>query len=265
MLRQEQGSLAELNQLRAEKERIARSVQADADELKEFRNERAELLRLRGQIGVLRQQLAEARQRVGDPAADTNDLAKRWAVGEIKPRAEWRDAGLDSPLAAIETFWWAAANRNTQKMKQCIAFSAWSNAAPVTEIYARREAGDAVSTINRFGGTGLRLLSQSFDNERPDRAKVGVAIVGRVPQPDGTVFDTADPQDFELARIKDEWRILRNEHHVKITVWDEEDSEAVANMMLKMDPKSLEQLKSNPHLPLRTLQAYEALKANGAQ
>jgi RNA polymerase sigma factor (sigma-70 family) len=264
-LQEQQVPFAELDQLRAEKERVANGVQADADELKQLRNERDELLRLRGQVGVLRQQLAEARQRVAERGADTNDLAKRWAVGEIKPKGEWQDAGLGSPLAAVETFWWAAANKNTQKMKHCIAFEGQTNAEPVPDLYARREAVAGASDIYRFGGTGLRLLSQSFDNERPDRAKVGVAIIGRVPQPDGTIHDTADPQDFELTTIKDEWRILRNEHRVKITPWDEEDSEAVAKMMLQMNAKTLEQLKSNPHLPLRTLRAYEELKAKGTQ
>jgi len=43
--------------------------------------------------------------------------------------------------------------------------------------------------------------------------------------------------------------ILRNENSVRITPWDEEDWEAVAKMMLQLDPKTLEQLKSNPNLP----------------
>ena len=262
---QQQAPLAEFDQLRADKERAANSAQADADELVKLRDERAELLRLRGQVGVLRRQLAEATQRVAGLAGDTNDLAKRWAVGEMKPKGEWQDVGLGSPLAAVETFWWAAASKSTQKVKQCIAFSAWTNAAPVTDIYARREAADGASALYRYGGTGLRLLSQSFDNQNPDLAKVSVAIVGQVPQPDGTSFATSEPQNFELARIKDEWRILRDEHRVKLTVWDEEDSEEVAKQMLQMDPKDLERLRANPHLPARTLQAYEALKAKGAQ
>jgi hypothetical protein len=49
-----------------------------------------------------------------------------------------------------------------------------------------------------------------------------------------------------------------------MSLWDE-DSEAVANLMMRMDPETLEQAKSNPRLPLRTLRAYEELKAKGTQ
>src|SRR5207244_684553 len=138
-LQEQQVPFAELDQRRAEKERLAARLQADAAELENLRQGRAELLRLRGQVGALRQELAEARQRAAEPAAQTNDLAKTWAVGEIKPKGEWKDAGLGSPLAAIETFWWAAANNNAERMKQFLVFDRKTNAEPVSELYAKRE------------------------------------------------------------------------------------------------------------------------------
>ena len=266
LLLQDRGLLAEsIRESGQEPDNGTRQLLALRTEVDRLKGNSDELLKLRGQVGVLRQELALAKALAAEASIQTNHFSKPWAVGEIKPKSDWQDAGLGSPLAAIETYWWAAANKDIQKMKQCIAFGIHTNAEAVSDLYARREAVAGAIELFSFGGTGLRLLAQSFDNTRPDLAKVTAAVIGHVLLPDGTVHDTAQSQEFELVRIKDDWKVLRNEHTVKLTPWDEDDWEAISKAMLDMDPKTLEQLKSNPHLPLRTLRAYEALKAKGTQ
>src|SRR5262249_10311969 len=131
-LQERQAPVVEIDRLRTENERLAARLQAGAAELENLKIERDELLRLRGQVGALGRPLAEATQRLPDPAAQTNNLAKTWAVGEVKGKGDWKDAGLGSPLAAVETFWWAGANNNADRMKQCIVFDRTTNAEPVS-------------------------------------------------------------------------------------------------------------------------------------
>ncbi len=58
------------------------------------------------------------------------------------------------------------------------------------------------------------------------------------------------PEDFNLMKIDGEWKVIREEQRVKLSVYDK-DSEAVAKMMMHMDPKTLEQLRAEPRFPQR--------------
>lgn len=263
-LQQQQASLAELDQLRMEKERLAARLQANEDELENLRKGREELLRMRGQVGALRQEVADARQRLAEPGARTNDSAKTWVVGEIKPKGEWKDAGQGSPLAAVETFWWAAANNNIDRMKQCIVFDRKTNAEPVSELYAKREAQSNAARVQQIKDVGVRLLSHSSGLLDADRAKIDIAVTGSLPQADGSMSEIMDQQDFQLLKINGEWKVIRDPERLNLTIWDE-DSDTLAKLMMQMDPKTLEQLKADRRLPLRTLRAYEELKSKAAK
>ena len=191
-------SASQLAAIRAENDRLSRNPDA------------AELLRLRGQVGVLRQELAAAKHLGTEAAAQTNEAAKIWAIGEVKAKGAWKDAGLGSPLAAVETFWWATANNNAQRMKQCIVFDRKTNAEPVTDLYAKREAQAMFGTVQMLEeGGGLRLVSQGFSPYFRDRANIQAALVGRLRRLDGTFLDFVDmlPEDFSLMKVGGEWRI----------------------------------------------------------
>ena len=139
-----------------------------------------------------------------------------------------------------------------------------TNAEPVSELYAKREAQTNAGLVQSLEGAGVRLLSHSFGILDSDRAKIEVAVIGRLPRSDGTLTDIMDTEDFQLLRVNGEWKVVRDEKRLNLTIWDD-DSEAIAKEMMRMDPKTLEQLKSDPRLPLRTLRAYEELKAKGTQ
>ncbi len=97
-----------------------------------------------------------------------------------------------------------------------------------------------------------------------DRAEIKVAVTGLLHKSDGTITDITDPQDLQLLKVNSEWKVIRDEKHLKLSVYDD-DSEAIAKLMMQMDPKTLEQLQADPRLPARTLRAYEDLKAKGVQ
>ena len=115
-------------------------------------------------------------------------------------------------------------------------------------------------------GGGLRLVSQGFSPYSRERANIQVALAGRLRRLDGTFVDFGDmqPEDFNLMKVDGEWKVIREEQRVKLSIFDE-DSEAVAKMMMQMSLETLDQIKADPRLPLRTLQAYEALKAKAAK
>jgi len=73
-----------------------------------------------------------------------------------------------------------------------------------------------------------------------------------------------DRTTLELRKVGQEWKIIADENRMTLSP-DDDDFEAVARLMMQMDPKDLERLKSDPRLPPRTLQAYEELKAKAAQ
>jgi len=149
-------------------------------------------------------------------------------------------------------------------MKQCIVFDRKTNAEPVSELYAKREAQFNAGLMESLQASGVRLLSHRFDMLDSDRAKIEVAVIGRLPHADGTLADITDQKELQLLRVSGEWKVVRDPELVRLSIWDD-DSEAVAKMIMRMDPKTLEQLKYDPSLPLQTLRAYEDLKAKGTQ
>jgi hypothetical protein len=65
-------------------------------------------------------------------------------------------------------------------------------------------------------------------------------------------------------KVGKEWKVLGEEGHLKLTP-DDEDSEVVAKMMMNMSPEQIEEMKQEAHIPTRTLQLYEQLKAKAAK
>ncbi len=108
---------------------------SDTAELERLRGEHDELLRLRGQVSQLRQQVAnqpkaptkaisDGRNKADDRGAFELEnartlLAKAPEIPMIQ-RNEFRNAGYATSLASFDTMNWAAANRNTNAMFNAI-------------------------------------------------------------------------------------------------------------------------------------------------
>lgn len=93
----------------------------DPDEQERQRRERAELLRLRGEVGRLRaaeQELARLRAATL-PAGKTASAPAASAVTEL-PKESWTDAGFATPQAALQTRGWAVLNANRERFKESV-------------------------------------------------------------------------------------------------------------------------------------------------
>jgi len=266
--RQQRGLVAEqLRQLASQRDSALRQLASLRENNERLIGDTAELLKLRGQIGVLRQQLAEAKQRVDPTARTTNPSNSTWAIGETKWRTNWMDCGLATPEASLLTYWWAVANLNIDRVKRSIVFSTGDPSEPVPDSYAKREAeSEGPQTyLESFGG--LRLRSVKLSDEL---ATIEVAFLNRIIAIGGVLVAPEAPPEwtatadraFELMRVKDEWKVIR-EKNLRRLRFDDPDFETVADMLSKLSPEVVERLK--PRLPPATLRAYEELKAKAGK
>jgi RNA polymerase sigma factor (sigma-70 family) len=267
-LLQQQAPLAEhIEQLRSEREETARQLAALRDDNERLNRNTTELLRLRGQVGVLRQELAAMKQSASQPESATNEVAKSWRVGEIKWIPQWKDLGLGSPDAAVQTYWCAVAKTNVERIKQCMVFDRVTNAIPVSDLFANREA-----RANRGfykGGWAARLAAVTQDSPFRGRLQIEWMAVGH---PDRLPFDPADPPKWDPDRTETievmrneaggDWQVVGDEHRLML-ILDDEDSEAVAKMLIQMPAEQVEQVKSL--IPEQTLRVFEQLKAKSGQ
>jgi hypothetical protein len=77
---------------------------ADADELAALRVEHTELLRLRGEIGMLRQQERQRLALASQNSPTHGKLSAATTDGDFIPADNWKDVGLDTPQNAFQTF-----------------------------------------------------------------------------------------------------------------------------------------------------------------
>ena len=227
----------------------------------------AELLKLRGQVGMLRQELADAKQRLESTATTTNIVPGSWAIGETKWRTNWTSVGTASPEAALLTYWWAVANRNVEGVKNStISFSD----KPVSDEDAKeaiREDGTQ-TYFDSFGGLRLRSLKLSRDSATVEVAKLNRVIAKggiTIPPTELPEWGESPSQTFELMSVYNDWRIVRHENHknrIRIS-FDDPDIEHVARMLITIPPEAVEKLKHR--IPPATLRAYEELKARAAK
>jgi RNA polymerase sigma factor (sigma-70 family) len=112
-LRQENsGLLLQLN----ERDRVATENErrlAEANRQQSPVDASPELLRLRGEVGVLRQQKQELSRLLAQKTATSHTDA-------FEPSASWRDSGMATPEAAANTFAWAARTGNTSRLSEVL-------------------------------------------------------------------------------------------------------------------------------------------------
>ena len=155
-----------------------------------MRAEHAELMRLRGQVGLLGRQAQQAGKETVS-AEETPKASRPLRLNEYLARKEWADAGGESPEAALQTLFWALSVTN---LNRAAALIKWDmNAAkellppldPITrasridDIPAFMQ--DAVSRMSESVAklAGLRLVSSKTNTE-------GQAVLGfEAPGEDG--------------------------------------------------------------------------------
>jgi RNA polymerase sigma factor (sigma-70 family) len=103
-------------------------------ELDAANRERADLERLRGEVGVLRQQLAETRSRAEVNRSTVVDphLPKAQAIIRL---SELSDSGQATPANLMRTMLWSIIHGDTNRMRQLMAFNPALDEKVVQEIF----------------------------------------------------------------------------------------------------------------------------------
>jgi len=154
---------------------------SDASELERLRNDQIELLRLRGQVTQLRQQLASQPKtaskeavrsptdnRLAEEMENANRLlAKSPEIPMIRSN-DFRNAGYATAVASFHTLNWAAANRDS---------SAWLKAAGL-EPQARQRADELFAQMpedirQRYGSVDALLVDWALNMaEAPEAYRI---------------------------------------------------------------------------------------------
>ena len=102
LLERQASQEAELERLRVDNQRLVK-LKSDADELARLRRGEADVLRLRGEVGRLRQEQQAARP-----------VVRQWAAEELA------NAGKARPEDALQTFLWAGANHQPEELQRAV-------------------------------------------------------------------------------------------------------------------------------------------------
>jgi len=121
-LRAENLALREESQQREATSATPEMAALDPDESERQRRERAELLRLRGEVGRLRaaeQELAKLRAAVPSSGRTSTTANVTPTVTEL-PKESWTDAGFATPQATLQTRGWSVLNANRERFKESV-------------------------------------------------------------------------------------------------------------------------------------------------
>jgi hypothetical protein len=157
----------------------AQNVAADAAELERLRSEQKELLRLRGEVTQLRQQLADApkpgnatgqkRNKADDRRAEELEnarrlLAKAPEIPMVRSN-EFRNAGYATPLDSFHTLNWAAANKDSNAMLNAVGLEPDARAR-ANELFAQMP--EAIR--QRYGSVDALLVDWAMNLAEPTEA-----------------------------------------------------------------------------------------------
>jgi hypothetical protein len=149
----------------------------------------AELLRLRGEVGLLRQQLAVAES---TPKPATNHIV---FPGLYLPREAWSDYGTDEPRNTILTMFWALRQGDQSKLQQLV--SPGPGARTLDQLFFPRDDWERISAIQVAGVTVTRS---------PTSPPVGaVEVIVEIAPPVGQTDRDVRMHRWFLTRVNDQW------------------------------------------------------------
>jgi RNA polymerase sigma factor (sigma-70 family) len=181
---QANNQLAELDELQAEKQRLAKMLM-DPAEMERFRDERAELLRLRREVTLLS---TTARPAVGRGPKALQDKG-RWTVDTL------HDAGLATPEAVIET--WLAAARDGNLARFAACFGVKDSRPPGDPPMIAPMRIDSVKDAFNSTCRSFEVLSMNVSGGETALCLIRTALS------DGD-YST---NHYKLQKVGDDWRI----------------------------------------------------------
>jgi hypothetical protein len=152
--------------LRADNARSAAALAA-TPEADQFRIDQSELMRLRGEVTLLRNERAEwKRQNTASSATVPARPEKMELKGRLRTRDQWQDRGLSDPQRALETVWLALARKDEQRLKEAtIGYYEPTNVIPrIVDSSVTMLLGIRATSVS-----GIQVLSSSegADGDKP--------------------------------------------------------------------------------------------------
>jgi hypothetical protein len=193
-LREENHSLrrqaAQLAELTVENQRLSDLVAQARQSAPQPAEPSGELLRLRGEIGVLRHQNQELARLLSGrhPAASSSAQAS-----EFEPSAAWADVGNATPESAAETFSWAIKTGNVDKLAAVL-------------VQPGNAAGNAATSVAEIA-QGLGPFLSQIEASR--------LLVADSPTPDETTYWFQNRltggetiiSPLTLTRVGNQWKV----------------------------------------------------------
>jgi TolA-binding protein len=199
----------QLREQSSEAQRLARE-NANLDQLREenrkvenLRNETRDLHKLRNEVRQLREQKPD----LDKLRSENQRLRARTHVagGPTSPSSDARpdvtkemlaDAGLGSPEAAIQTFFWAIRERNDQKIRACFSEEAGRS---IRDQFDEEDLAHATQMMDTF--TGFQIVAKKAVSA--DEIKLGIRVIQAAGQGESASTDMA----LQFKRAGAEWRI----------------------------------------------------------
>ena len=154
---------AQLAQLAAESRRLSNLVVQARQSTPQPAEPSRELLRLRGEVGVLRQQNQELARLLSGRQLATSSSGQ---ASEFEPSAAWADVGNATPESAAETFSWAIKSGNVDKLAEVL-------------VQPENAAGNAAASAAEVA-QGLKPFLAQIESSR--------LLVADNPTPDETTY-----------------------------------------------------------------------------
>ncbi len=160
--------------------------------------DRSELLRLRGEVGLLRRQLAAAE---ASPRPATNHIA---FPGLYLPRDAWSDQGTDTPRNTILTMFWALRRGDQSKLEQML--SPLRGSQTLDQLTLPRDDWEKISAIQMANVGVTRSLTAGNVTQEIGRVEV---IVEKAP-PVGQTEKEVSMERWTRIKANDQWLILNS-------------------------------------------------------
>lgn len=196
-------------------------------------------MRLRGQVGVLRNELSSLRakessaQKTSETGIDSLEKTEPVALADLQ------DVGAATPHQAIETLLWATREKRHDRLSELLdfemirnrAFAELRSAYPkmgvreaenladefVSKAKQQMDAGDVVTRTSLYDQVkSVRIEDISFPHEDQERALVQVAMTLQNGQ--------TETDSLKLRKYGDKWLITPPEERSSLSVKKMEDS-----------------------------------------
>jgi hypothetical protein len=156
--------------LRQENEKLSAELARNHESPATDRRQLLELMRLRGQVTLLRRELSDSKRESARAAGShaPQEAPKsdwNWPAGQFIPRANWVNAGFSKPEATIQTVLWAMATGAGDQFVNAFPPGDGGEVEPPDKLLSRMQ----FTTDRFFGASGATVDSlNAVGNDRAD-------------------------------------------------------------------------------------------------